>query len=177
MKHLFFKRHAAAGPIALGIATALALALCASPLAMAQLKKAPSPAGNWEFKTAPLNDRCTISGEMQIRETGAGAGSKSGKRFTCTFRAVQSCTSGDIRTIHTDQTCTLTQTGAKVSMVSKLERVVKTDPKELMNGMDRRYAPDNFYVTISPDGDVMDGMFESMGEAPVKFRRKGELLS
>ena len=168
MKHLLFRRPAAAGFVGI-----LALALCASPFAMAQLKKAPSPAGNWEFKTAQLNDRCIISGDMQIRETGAGAA----KRFSCTFRAVQSCTSGEIRTIHTDQTCTLTQTGAKVSMVSKLERVVKTDPKELMNGMDRRYAPDNFYVTITPDGDEMDGKFESMGEAPVKFRRKGELLS
>jgi hypothetical protein len=172
MKHFLFKRPAAAG-----LFTALALALCASPLAMAQLKKAPSPAGNWEFKTAQLNDRCIISGDMQIREVGSGTGSKSGKRFSCSFHAVQSCTSGEIRTIHTDQTCTLTQAGAKVSMVSKLERVVKTDPKELMNGMDRRYAPDNFYVTISPDGDVMDGKFESMGEAPVKFRRKGDLLS
>jgi hypothetical protein len=155
------------------IGLAIALALAATPFAVAQLKKAPSPAGNWEFKTAPLNDRCIIAGDMQIREVGAGAS----KRFSCTFRAVQSCTSGEIRTIHTDQTCTLTQAGAKVSMVSKLERVVKTDPKELMNGMDRRYAPDNFYVTITPDGDEMEGKFESMGEAPVKFRRKGELLS
>ena len=173
MKHLFFKRPVARRNAAAGFCAALALALCASPFAMAQLKKAPSPAGDWAFKTAPLNDRCIISGDMQIREVGSGTA----KRFSCTFRAVQSCTSGEIRTIHTDQTCTLTQTGAKVSMVSKLERVVKTDPKELMNGMDRRYAPDNFYVTITPDGDEMDGMFESMGEAPVKFRRKGELLS
>jgi len=151
----------------------IAVALGATPFAAGQLKKAPSPAGNWEFKTSPLNDRCIISGDMQIRETGSGTA----KRFSCTFRAVQSCTSGEIRTIYTDQSCQLTQTGSKISMVSKLERVVKTDPVELMNGMDRRYAPDNFYVAISPDGDVMDGKFESMGEAPVKFRRKGELLS
>ena len=160
-------------PAIAGIVAIFLLLPCASPFAAAQLKKAPSPAGNWEFKTAQLNDRCIISGEMQIREIGAGAS----KRFTCTFRAVQSCTSGEIRTIHTDQTCQLTQTGSKISMVSKLERVVATDPKELMNGMDRRYAPDNFYVAISPEGDTMDGMFESMGEAPVKFRRKGELIS
>ncbi|HEV7694132.1 MAG TPA: hypothetical protein VGO52_25080 [Hyphomonadaceae bacterium] len=168
MKHLLFRRPAAAGFLA-----ALVLALCASPFAVAQLKKAPSPAGNWEFKTAQLNDRCIISGDMQIRETGSGTA----KHFSCTFHAVQSCTVGEIRTIYTDQSCQLTQTGSKISMVSKVERIVKTDPKELMNGMDRRYAPDNFYVTISPDGDVMDGKFESMGEAPVKFRRKGELLS
>jgi len=173
MKHFLFRRPAAAGPVASGIAAALVLALCASPFAVAQLKKAPSPAGDWEFKTAPLNDRCMISGNMQIREVGSGKT----RHFSCVFQAVQSCTSGDIRTIQTDQTCTLTQTGSKVSMVSKVERIVKTDPKELMNGMDRRYMPDNFYVTISPDGDVMDGKFESMGEAPVKFRRKGELLS
>jgi hypothetical protein len=172
MKHLLFKRPAVAG-----LAIALGLALLASPLAVAQLKKAPSPAGNWEFKTAPLNDRCIIAGDMQIREIGSGPDSKSGKRFSCTFRAVQSCTSGEIRTIHTDQTCQLAQAGSKISMVSKVERIVKTEPPELMNGMDRRYMPDNFYVTINAEGDEMDGMFESMGEAPVKFRRKGALIS
>ena len=168
MKHPFFKRPAVAG-----LSAALALSVCVAPLAVAQLKKAPSPAGNWEFKTSRLNDRCTISGEMQIREIGTGTG----KRFTCTFRAVQACTAGEIRTIHTDQSCKLSQVGSKISMVSKLERVVATDPKELMNGMDRRYAPDNFYVTINAEGDEMEGMFESMGEAPVKFRRKGEMIS
>jgi len=155
------------------ILLAVAIALGATPFAAGQLKKAPSPAGDWEFKTAQLNDRCIISGNMQIREVGSGKT----KHFSCTFRAVQSCTSGEIRAIHTDQTCTLTQTGSKISMVSKVERIVKTDPKELMNGMDRRYMPDNFYVAINADGDEMDGKFESMGEAPVKFRRKGELLS
>jgi hypothetical protein len=149
------------------------LAACASPLAFAQLKKAPSPEGKWEFKTELLNDRCTISGEMLIAEAGQGEA----KRFTCKFRAVQACTGGAIKRIETDQSCTLTQTGSRVSIVSKLTGVVSTEPKELMQGMDRRYAPDNFFVTINSRGDQMDGRFESMGEAPVKFRRKGELIS
>src|SRR5262245_53610213 len=110
MKHLLSRRPALAGSIVAGLCSALVLALCATPFAAAQLKKAPSPAGNWEFKTAQLNDRCIISGEMQIRESGAGTA----KRFTCTFQAVQSCTGGDIRRIQTDQTCKLTQVGSKV---------------------------------------------------------------
>jgi hypothetical protein len=150
-----------------------ALATCASPLAFAQLKKAPSPEGKWEFKTDVLNDRCTISGEMQIKQVGQGEA----RRFTCTFRAVQACKGGPIKSIQTDQSCTLTQIGPKITIVSKVTAIVSTDPKELMQGMDRRYAPDNFYVTINAHGDEMDGMFESMGEAPVKFRRKGELIS
>ena len=151
----------------------IVLAACSAPLAFAQLKKAPSPEGKWEFKTEILNDQCTISGEMQITELGEG----DMRRFTCKFRAVQACTGGSIRTIQTDQSCTLTQTGPKISIISKVDRIVSTDPAELMKGMDRRYAADNFFVTINTRGDQMDGMFESMGEAPVKFRRKGELIS
>lgn len=151
----------------------VALATCASPLAFAQLKRAPSPEGKWEFKTALLDDRCTISGEMQITELGQG----DSRRFVCKFRAVQACTGGGIKSIVTEQSCLLNQAGSKVTIISKLERIVSTDPAELIKGMDRRYAPDNFSITINSRGDQMEGMFESMGEAPVKFRRKGDLVS
>lgn len=143
------------------------------PETAAQLKKAPSPEGVWEFKTAELYDSCTISGEMDIRREG----DETSKRFTCTFRAVQACTRNSIRTIHTEQSCSATQTGSQVNIVSQVDKIVSTDPAELMRGMLQRYAPDNFRVSINPRGDQMDGMFESQGEAPVKFRRKQELTS
>jgi hypothetical protein len=145
----------------------------ACPTASAQLRKAPSPEGVWEFKTAELYDSCTISGEMEIRLEG----DKTSKRYVCTFRAVQACTRGVIRTIHTDQSCSATQAGSQVNIVSKVDKIVSTEPPALMKGMFERYAPDNFRVSINPRGDQMDGMFESQGEAPVKFRRKQELTS
>ena len=158
-----------AAPLLLSVAIACATV----PTASAQLKKAPSPAGIWEFKTAVLYDSCTISGQMEIRPDG----DKNSKRFTCTFRAVQACTRGGIRTIHTDQSCSASQTGSQINIVSKVDKIVSTDPADLMKGMLERYWPDNFKVAINPRGDEMDGAFESQGEAPVKFLRKQELVS
>jgi hypothetical protein len=152
----------------------LTLTIAAAPVASAQLKKSPSPAGVWEFRTAELYDNCTISGQMEIRPEGDGT---SKRRFTCTFRAVQACTRGQIRTIHTDQSCSATQTGSQINIVSKVDKIVSTDPSALMKGMLGRYWPDNFKVAINPHGDEMVGEFESQGEAPVKFRRKQELVS
>jgi hypothetical protein len=43
--------------------------------------------------------------------------------------------------------------------------------------MDQRYAPDNFIVTINRSGNEMDGRFESIGTALVKFRRQQDLTS
>jgi hypothetical protein len=158
-------------PARLFLSVVIGCALTAS--ASAQLKKAPSPAGVWEFKTAELYDSCTISGQMEIR----AEEDRSGKRFSCTFHAVQACTRGNIRTIHTDQSCSATQAGSQVNIVSKVDRIVSTEPPELMKGMIDRYWPDNFKVAINAQGDEMDGIFESQGEAQVKFRRKRELLS
>jgi hypothetical protein len=82
-----------------------------------------------------------------------------------------------IRTIHTDQSCSATQAGSQVNIVSKVDKIVSTDPADLMRDMFARYTPDNFKVAINPRGDEMTGMFESQGEAPVTFRRKQELVS
>lgn len=154
-----------------GIATGFACVIV--PFASAQLKKAPSPAGVWEFSTAEMSDKCTISGEMKI----VPDGSKSSKAFTCTFKAVQDCTGGEIRTIHTEQSCSADQTGSSLNIISRVDKIVSVKPEALMKGMDKRYFPDNFKVTINVRGDEMDGMFESLGVAPVKFRRKQDLVS
>lgn len=151
----------------------IAIACAIVPAASAQLKKAPSPEGVWEFKTVELYDSCTISGQMEIRREG----DKDSKRYACTFRAVQACTKGVIRTIHTDQSCSATQAGSQLNIVRKVDRIVSTDPADLMRDMFARYTPDNFKVAINPRGDEMTGMFESQGEAPVTFRRKQELVS
>jgi hypothetical protein len=148
------------------LAVAILLAFAIAPLAAAQ-----SPAGAWSFKTDELSDTCTMSGDMTIKETGKN-------QYSCTFKALQSCRRVDgLKAIHTDQSCIATMADKKLTITSKLQRVTKVDPFWLAAGMDKRYAPDNFIVTIKPSGDEMTGMFESMGEAPVTFRRQQDLVS
>jgi hypothetical protein len=159
------------GALLAGVVSLLAVGL--APLAGAQLKRPASPVGKWTFKTDELTDTCTISGDMDIIEESSGPT----RRLTCNFRAVQACATGSIKSIHTEQSCTVKQDGAKISILSKVERIVSTDPAELIRGMDRRYAPDNFHLTINDRGTAMDGMFQSHTQAPVEFTRKGRPVS
>lgn len=147
----------------------LVLMTLVSPPALAQ--SAPSLAGKWSFETAELYDNCTISGEMTITQIAKS------KRFTCTFKALQRCTRQPPIEIHTTQSCAATQAGSQVSIISRLEKVDKVNLPGLLQGMGQRYAPDNFNVTLNKSGDEMIGRFESLGEAPVKFRRREDLVS
>jgi hypothetical protein len=147
-----------------------ALVVALTETAAAQSPAAQSPAGVWGFMTDELSDSCTISGEMTIKQA-------SGKRFSCTFKAVQTCRLRLPKTIHTDQSCAAVQVGRQVSITSKVDRIVSVDPSALREGMEDRYAPDNFIVTINKAGDEMEGLFESLGTAPVKFLRRQELTS
>jgi hypothetical protein len=164
MKHSFIRRLAIATIIGVS-ASALA-----APVVSAQLKPAPSAAGSWSFKTGKLRGDCDISGDIVIRETAKRA-------YVCTFKAVQTCRARLPRTIHTEQSCVATQTGDSVVITSKVEKIVSVDPRELMEGMDRNYAADNFDVTINRRGDEMDGRFESLSTAIVKFIRQQDLVS
>ena len=164
MKHRFLRR------LAIATVTALAASALAAPLVSAQLKPPPSAAGSWSFKTGQLRGDCDISGDMVIRETAK-------RTYICTFKAVQTCRGRLPRAIHTEQSCIATQTGDAVVVTSKVERIVSVDPKELMEGMDQLYAADNFKVTINRRGDEMDGRFESLTTAIVKFVRQQDLVS
>lgn len=150
-------------------------ALLAAVMAPAVLGQTPmasqSPAGNWTFKTAPLEDSCIISGEMTITQIGKS------NRYTCTFDAVQTCTRRLPTEIFTTQTCVGIQIGSQLGISSKLDKVQRVNPDSMRKGMELQYAPDNFYVQLNKRGDEMDGKFESMGEAPVKFRRHEDLIS
>lgn len=148
----------------------LALACAVALPASAQLKKSPSPEGDWQFATTSFRDGCMLSGEINLNETKANT-------FSCAFEATWACKGGALRSVRTQQTCTATQTGAKVIVTAKLEKVVSADPAEAMSWLKTAYAPDNFDVTINTRGDEMTGLFKSHDIAPVKFRRKGELIS
>jgi hypothetical protein len=164
MKHRLFPR------LAIATIIGLAASVIAAPVVSAQLKPAPSPAGGWSFKTGQLRGDCDISGDMVIKETAR-------RTYSCTFKAVQTCRGRLPRAIHTEQSCIATQTGSEVTITSKVEKIVSVDPDALMPGMDQRYAPDNFIVTINRSGNEMDGRFESIGTALVKFRRQQDLTS
>jgi hypothetical protein len=161
MKHPFLRRFAASACLVLG--------LCA-PVVSAQLKPAPSPVGDWSFQTGELRGGCDISGDMLIVETAK-------RTYSCTFKAVQTCKGRLPRAIHTEQSCIATQAGSEVTITSKVEKIVSVDPASMMPGMDQRYAADNFIVRINSRGDEMDGRFESIGTALVKFRRRQDLVS
>ncbi len=164
MKQTLFRRLAAATIVCVSVGAVV------PPASFAQLKPAPSAAGNWSFKTGQLRGDCDISGEMQIRETAKRA-------YACSFKAVQICRGRLPRAIHTEQSCVATQAGDSVVITSKVEKIVSVDPDYLMEGMDRNYAPDNFKVTINRLGDEMDGRFESLSTSLVKFVRQQDLLS
>ena len=164
MKHRFLRRLAIATIISVSASAA------AAPIVYAQLKPPPSAAGSWTFKTGQLRGDCDISGDMVIRETAKRA-------YICTFKAVQTCRGRLPRAIHTEQSCVATQAGDAVVITSKVEKIVSVDPGELMQGMDQLYAADNFKVTINRRGDEMDGRFESIGTALVKFVRQQDLVS
>ncbi|HEX5006926.1 MAG TPA: hypothetical protein VFV70_07415 [Hyphomonadaceae bacterium] len=164
MKHSFIRR------LAFATLMTLAVSALAAPVVFAQLKPAPSAAGSWTFKTGQLRGDCDISGDMLIRETAKNA-------FSCTFKAVQVCRGRLPHAIHTEQSCIATQKGDAVVITSKVDKIVSVDPKELMEGMDRLYAADNFKVTINRRGDQMEGRFESLSTALVKFQRQQDLVS
>ena len=149
---------------------ALAVGLLCAPVAAAQLKKSPSPTGEWGFKTEKMGYGCALFGEMSVRKT-------SDKTYSCTFRATWGCELRQPKSVVTDQSCIATQIGSQVVMTSKIDRIVSVDPADMMDFMRQRYAADHFEVTINPRGDQMDGIFHSYGEAPVIFRRKQELVS
>ena len=141
-----------------------------TPFADAQLKKTPSPAGEWGFKTEKMGYGCALSGEISIKQM-------ADKNYTCSFKAMWGCELRQPRSDETDQTCIATQAGSDITITSKIEKIVKVDPEDMTDLMRQRYAADHFVVKINTRGDEMDGVFHSYGQAPVKFRRKQDLVS
>jgi hypothetical protein len=147
----------------------LALVL-ACGAAHAQLRKAPSPEGAWTFETDKIAYGCALHGDMRVKEAAANA-------FSCNFTAIWTCETRLPHSVKTEQTCIATQAGADLVMTSAMKAIISVDPPDMLKQMQQRYAADSFAVTISPIGDEMTGLFKSYSQAPVKFRRKLDLLS
>jgi len=129
-----------------------------------------SPVGAWTFSTAPEDKGCTISGEMIVSYS-------KDQHFPCSFKAVEACTQRLPRSIHTEQTCTLDQTGKTIAITSKPTRVVSVDPTEMLQEEIEGYLPDDFKLTLNAHGDLMMGAYASHRTAPAIFHRKQELVS
>ncbi len=111
--------------------------------------------GDWGFSTtAPFHSGdCHITGDAEIRRAPGGG-------YICEIKAEQRCLSG--RVIHSRQSCTASQDGDQLLILSTIESV---EPAS------RAYYPDNFILTIQ-DASQMDGMLESIVDAPVTFFRR-----
>lgn len=144
---------------------AIALAL---PGASAQPKR-HEPAGSWGFKSEPMSYGCVLSGDMTISQT-------SDKSYKCTFTAVWACKLRLPRSVQTEQSCIATQTGDNVIITSRMTKIGKVDPADMLEMMRQNYAADHFTLKINARGDEMDGIFKSYGQAPVKFRKRLDLI-
>ena len=152
-----------------GILAGLIAGACIASPALADTNAA-APVGEWAFETARVNSNCVLSGDMSIWKARDG--------LACRFVATQSCTGQPPITIKVAQTCTATQKGASIDIVSKIDRTVSVSPKEMKDQVDEFYAPDNFSVRLNKAGDEMTGMFHSLSEAAVRFwRRNNDLVS
>ncbi|HOY78636.1 MAG TPA: hypothetical protein PLN33_12560 [Hyphomonadaceae bacterium] len=135
----------------------------------AKPQAAPSPAGSWSFQTKPMDYGCVLSGDMTITHSAK-------KSFKCQFKAVWSCQTRAPKSVTTDQTCVATQTGDKIIITSRVRRITKVDPPEMLELSKTNYAADHFEITIDAHGDEMEGLFKSYGQSPVKFRRRQDLV-
>ena len=98
--------------VSLGVLASLFL-VCTSFAPVSAEPPAPSPIGEWGFKTSTMNEGCTLSGSMTITR-------KADKTMACTFKAVWACKQVVPRSVETDQTCTAKQTGSTVTITSKI---------------------------------------------------------
>ena len=130
---------------------------------------APSPDGAWSFVTGKMGEGCTLRGAMTVTR-------KADKSLICNFEATWACEVRLTRAVVTQKTCTAKQTGSDITITSKVAKITKVDPPDLMDIMRANYAADHFNVKINARGDEMTGLFHSYGQARVIFRRKQDLI-
>ena len=106
-----------------------------------------SPVGEWSFVTGQMRNSCVLSGQMSVTR-------KADKTLVCRFTADWSCKTGMMKSVQTAQTCTAKQSGQDIIVTSRIEKITKSDPVELMEYMRANYAADHFKVKINPRGDA-----------------------
>lgn len=128
-----------------------------------------SPVGDWSFVTGKMGNNCVLSGQMSVSR-------KPDKALICRFTTDWSCETGFMKSVQTTQTCTARQAGQDIVVTSKIEKITRSDPADLLGYMRANYAPDHFKLKINTRGDEMRGLFHSYGQAEVVFRRHHDLI-
>lgn len=116
-----------------------------------------------------MGNSCILSGQMSVTRN-------ADKSLACRFTADWSCKTGMMKSVGTVQSCSAKQAGQDVIVTSKLEKITRSDPAELLDYMRANYAPDHFKVKINRRGDEMRGLFHSYGQAEVVFRKHHDLI-
>jgi hypothetical protein len=129
----------------------------------------PSPAGEWSFVSGKMRGGCILAGHLDMTRGRDG-------KLACIFTARWSCDLAAMKQVDTQQSCTAEQAGNDVVITSRIDKVTRADPPELIDYMRANYAADHFRVRINTAGDEMRGLFHSYGQAQVVFRRRIELV-
>ncbi len=146
------------------------LVLACLLLQPASAEPAPaSPVGEWSFITGKMRNECVLSGAMSVTR-------KADKTLICRFTADWSCKTGFMKSVQTTQTCTARQAGQDIVVTSRIEKITRSDPADLLDYMRANYAADHFKLKINTRGDEMRGLFHSYGQAEVIFRKHHDLI-
>ncbi|MBI1340006.1 hypothetical protein GC169_07335 [bacterium] len=152
-------------------AMAIGCVTLAAPHAGAEAQRGGWLAGSWKFETAPINDRCTLSGRMTFIPTDRS------NVYDCRFESRQLCAGADPVDIRMRQTCIATVSDPQITITSIVEEPISVAPDTLEPFIMERYAPDNFQVSRTPGSSELRGMFHSLSRAYVRFWRDEDLLS
>ncbi len=169
MKHRHSRRAIAA------LATAAVLGIAAQTASGQQ--GATDLSGPWRFESGTFDGDCTMSGGINLKpaaQTGA---------YTCSMIVETHCRNADdglYEYWRVRETCTAKQTGGRVQITGKIDRVEDaTMYGEKLIGDDRSsYVPDNFELTIRPGGAEMSGqMVDRLRRVSTRVWREAELVS
>ena len=133
--------------------------------------------GPWRFKSGAFDDDCTMSGGIRLtpaREAGA---------YSCAMIVETHCRNandGLYEYWRVKETCTAKQTGQRVQITGKIERVEEASMSgQKLTGSDlTTYVPDNFELTIQPGAEEMNGhMVDRLRRVSARVWREAELVS
>lgn len=133
--------------------------------------------GPWRFQSGTFDGDCMMSGGVNLKPA-ATAGS-----YTCSMIVETYCRNPDdglYEYWRVKETCTAKQTGERVQITGKIDRVEEASMSgEKLTGSDlTTYVPDNFELTIRPGAEEMNGhMVDRLRRVSARVWREAELVS
>lgn len=145
--------------------------------AIGQQGTAADLSGPWRFKSGTFDGDCTMSGGIRLspaREAGS---------YACAMIVETHCRNPDdglYEYWRVKQTCTAKQTGQRVQITGKIERVedATLDGQKLTGADLSTYVADSFELTIKPGAEEMNGqMVDRVRRVSARVWREAELVS